>query len=895
MTISLLTTKLYIPQTSQNLVPRPRLFEKLNNVGSAKLILVAAPAGFGKSTLMSEWATIIDKPITWLSLDENDNNLRRFLFYLVAAIQKIDSSIGEAILPSLEVTDNPPVEQLLSTLINEIAVSENEFLIVLDDYHLITSQTIHDGLVFLLDHLPPNAHLVILGRIAPPISLSRYRARGQMIEIRPNDLRFTESEVKIFLNDLKGLDLLPEQIMALLSRTEGWITGLQLAAISMQGRDDIHEFVSAFSGSHHYIIDYLVDEVMSRQSDEIQDFLCQTSIFNRFNAALCEAVLGISNSKEILQHLNEANLFLIPLDNERNWYRYHHLFSDFLNQRLRENQPENVLDLHRRASEWLEQNQFILEAIDHSLVGEDYRRAARLVENIGPDMMMRSEFDQLEKWLDAIPKELVETWPWLCIIKAWMCQRWARVDEGEKYLQAAEQALINNSAPEPVGGEKVIRGQVAAIRALFALVKAQIPQSIEYANQALEYLPEGYFNRAVAADAIGIAKRISGDFDGAIKIFKEARHDSLEAGNRILAQAIMLELGKVQTLQGRLTQAAETFREAVRLEYRKTQIKIPYASTASVYLADILREWDDLDSALAHLDEGIRIGQPAKMVDAVTSGYAVLARVYLSLGNTEKAMKAYKTAERMARDIPDLGSETKTFLLASGVHLLLAQNQIPEATRIVHRSGFDVNDEITFFNVFGYIALVRVLIYSGRENIDLKYLSDAQSLMARILDIAKPVGYMQVVIEILVYQALAYKAQGLIDQALASLKEAIILAEPEGYIRTFIDEGAPMKDLLSQVGSSGVAKDYVGKLLTLFDQDDPSKTFLSSHPLTDPLSDRELDVLKLLATELSGPEIADELMVSLNTMRTHTKNIYSKLGVNNRRTAVRQAKELKLL
>ena len=313
MTISLLTTKLYIPQTSQNLVPRPRLFEKLNNVASAKLILVAAPAGFGKSTLMSEWATIIDKPITWLSLDENDNNLRRFLFYLVAAIQKIDSSIGEAILPSLEVTDNPPVEQLLSTLINEIAISENEFLIVLDDYHLITLQIIHDGLVFFLDHLPPNAHLVISGRIAPPISLSRYRARGQMIEIRPNDLRFTESEVKIFLNDLKGLDLLPEQIKALLSRTEGWITGLQLAAISMQGRDDIHEFVSAFSGSHHYIIDYLVDEVMSRQSDEIQDFLCQTSIFNRFNAALCEAVLGISNSKEILQHLIEANLFLIPL------------------------------------------------------------------------------------------------------------------------------------------------------------------------------------------------------------------------------------------------------------------------------------------------------------------------------------------------------------------------------------------------------------------------------------------------------------------------------------------------------------------------------------------------------------------------------------------------------
>jgi LuxR family maltose regulon positive regulatory protein len=877
------------------LVPRPRLFEKLSEGAAAKLILVSAPAGFGKSTLISEWATFIDKSVTWLSLDENDNNLRRFLSYLVAAFQQIDSSLGETILPSLEVTDNPPVEQFLSTLINEIAVSENEFLLVLDDYHLISSQTVHDCIVFLLDHLPPNALIVISGRVDPPISLSRYRGSGQMIEIRSNDLRFTELEARKFLNELKGLDLLPEHIMALLSRTEGWITGLQMAAISMQGRDDIHEFVSAFSGSHHYIIDYLVDEVMSRQSEEIQAFLCQTSIMNRFNASMCNAVLEITSSKEILQHLNDANLFLIPLDNKRNWYRYHHLFSDFLNQRLRENEPENVLTLHRRASEWLEQNQLIIEAIDHSLVGEDYPRAAHFVENIGPDMMMRSDFDQLEKWLDAMPQELVESWPWLCIIKAWMCQRWARINEGEKYLQAAERALMDFSVPEPVGGEKVIRGQVAAIRALFSLVKGQISQSIEYANHALEYLPEGHFNRAVASDAIGIAKRLSGDFDGAIKILKEARRDSLEAGNRILAQAIMLELGRVQTLQGRLTQAAETFREAVRLEYRKTHIKIPYASTACVNLANILREWDDLDAAQAHLEEGIRIGKPAKMVDAVTVGYAILARVHLSSGNIQEALKACKTAEKMVDDIPDLESETKIVLLASRVHLLLAQNQTLEARRYVHESGFEVNDEITFFNVFGYITLAHVLIYAGREVFDSKYLSDAQSLLDRMLEIAKPVGYVQVVITILVYQALAYKAQGLLDQALGSLKEAITLAEPEGYMRTFIDEGAPMRDLLRQVDFTGIAKDYVGKLLTSFPRDDTSETFVSSQPMMDPLSERELDVLELLATDLSGPEIADELVVSLNTMRTHTKNIYSKLGVNNRRTAVRQAKELKLI
>ena len=894
MTSSLLTTKLYIPPTSTDIVLRPRLLEQLNNGGMRKLTLLSAPAGFGKSTLMSEWTRSINKPVTWLSLDENDNNLKRFLTYFIAALQKIDDSIGQSILPSLEATDNPPLEPLMTILINEISKSELEFCIVLDDYHLITLQAIHDAIEFFLIHLPPSAHLVISGRIDPPFSLPGLRARGEMIEVRSNDLRFTESEVTTFLNDFVGLDLSPDEILALLSRTEGWITGLQLAALSMRGRQDTQEFITAFSGSHHYIIDYLIDEVLSLQSEEIKSFLLQTSILDRFSHPLCDAVLDLSNSNMTLQYLDKANLFLIPLDDERNWYRYHHLFADFLKQRLREKDSKSIPGLHRRASEWLEQNGFIVEAIDHSLLGDEYVSAARLVESIGPNMMMQSEFDQLTAWLDAIPQEIVYTWPWLCIIRAWMCQRWARLDEGEKYLQAAEQALTNESIPEPVGGEKVIRGQVAAIRALFALVKGQVPESIEYANQALEHLPEGHFNRAVAADAIGIAKRATGDFDGAIKILKEARHDSLEAGNRILAQAIMLELGRVQTSQGRLAQAAETFREAVHLEYRKTQIKIPYASSASVHLANILREWDDLDAAIVHLDEGIEIGLPARMVDAITSGHAILARVHLSLGDMSEAIKACQSAERMARDIPDLESETKTVLLDSKVRLLLAQNQSLEATRFVHESGLDVTDEITFYSGFGHITLARILIYSGRENPDERSLSDAQSLIIRMLDIAKSVGCMREVIELLVLQSLAFEAQGLHDQALGSIEEALTIAEPEGYVRTFVDEGDPMRKLLHQVASGGNTSDYVRRLLAAFEQGKTEHS-IASQSLIEPLSERELDVLKLLATELSGPEIAQELMVSLNTMRTHTKNIYTKLGVNNRRIAVRQAKELNLL
>jgi LuxR family maltose regulon positive regulatory protein len=717
-----------------------------------------------------------------------------------------------------------------------------------------------------------------------------------MAEIRSDDLRFTESEAGMFLNDAIGLALSPEQVSALASRTEGWITGLQLAAISMQGKRDSGEFISAFSGSHHYIVDYLIDEVLSLQPQPIQTFLLQTSILDRFNASLCDAVVKASNSRQVLERLTAANLFLIPLDDERGWYRYHHLFAEFLTHRLRERDVESLPELHRRASAWLEQHNLTTEAINHAIAGKDFPRAAQLVESIGPGMMMQSEFDQLTTWLDAIPQDIVLDWPWLCIIRAWMCQRWARLDQGERYLQAAEQALANPSISEPVGGERVIRGQVAAIRALFCLATAQIPQSMEYASQALEYLPADHFNRAVAADALGIAKRVVGDFDDAITILGTARHESLDVGNRILAQAIMLELGKVQALQGRLSQAAGTFREAIDLEYHATQLKIPYASAASVQLARILQEWGDLDSAISHLDEGIRIGEPAKMVDAVVSGHAGLARVHLSRGDMDAALTACQAAERMARDIPGLESETKAVFLDSRIRLLLAQGKAPEAAGLVHENGLDVADEITYLDGFRHAPLARVLLHLGREQSDKKYLRDAQTLIARMLDAARAVKCMREMIDLLVLQALAFEAQGLHDRASVSLREALGLAEPETYVHTFIDEGEPMQTLLRQVLSGSQSTQYVRRLLAAFRQADVATgTGAALQPLIEPLSERELDVLRLLVTDLSGPEIAEQLTVSLNTMRTHTKNIYAKLGVNNRRAAVRQAKELGLI
>jgi len=891
----LLATKFYIPPPRLNLVSRPRLIERLNAGQHGKLTLISAPAGFGKTTLLVEWISNSNMSFVWISLEDDDNNIKRFYTYLVASLHQIDEDVGDGILALLDATGDPPIETLNTLLINNIISMDKEFYLVLDDYHLITNQAIHQAVNYLLEHLPPNAHIVISGRVDPPIAISRLRARDQMIEVRPNDLRFIESEAKTFLNDLSGLDLSPEDLSALLSRTEGWITGLQLAALSMQDRQDKHEFVTAFSGSHHYIIDYLLDEVMARQSQEAQSFLYQTSILTRFCAPLCDAVVEISDSKRIIHDINEANLFLIPLDDERNWYRYHHLFADFLNQRLRENEPENISKLHQRASEWLEENQLITEAINHSLIGEDYNRAAELVEDVGPEMMMQSEFDQLEKWMDAMPKELVENWPWLCIIRAWMYDRWAQFDLGESYLLRAEAVVDRHTSSNPDEAEKIIRGQIAAIRALYSIKKGEIPQSIEYSHQALDYLPEGYFNRGVAFYSLGWAKCTQGDLTGAIQEFQEGRRTSLAAGNQILAQVIILDIGVTHILQGHLHQAAETLREASQFKYANSEIKIPYAGAASVNLADIFREWNELDAAMNHLQESLEISIPAKLMDPIAIGYASMARVYLAQGDFEGAIQVCEKAERMVREIPDLEPDTKTKTMDSRVWLLLAQNKLTEAARFTQERGLSADAEINYFFDFKHVIFARVLIYSGRENSTPQDLMDAQSILAKILEPAKRVGYTGQMIEALALQALAFDAQGKHDQALNSLEESLTLAEPEGFERTFVDEGEPMQALLRQVESRGRMGGYAGKLLKAFEPVETEGKTTPDQNLVDPLSERECEVLKLMATDLTGPEIADELMVSLNTMRTHTKNIYSKLDVNNRRLAVRKAEQLKLL
>jgi LuxR family maltose regulon positive regulatory protein len=896
MTSPLLTTKLFIPPTSPNLVPRPLLIKRLNDRGIGKLTLVSAPAGFGKTTLIAEWVHGSDMLAAWVSLDESDNVKTRFLTYLVAAFQQFDTGIGADVLAVLQTTDNPQIEPLLTILINQISQKSSEFILVLDDYHLISSKTIHDAVEFLIEYLPPNLYLVLIGRADPPFSLSRLRASGLLTEFRSKDLRFTEEEIAFFLNDRMGFNLTDKDIKALETRTEGWIASLQLAALSLKGREDKEGFISAFSGSHHHVIDYLVDEVMSHQPDELQSFLLHTSILGRFCASLCNFVIEVNNSKDIIERLEEANLFLVPLDDERIWYRYHHLFADFLNQRLCERYPGTISGLHHRASMWFEENWLIPEAINHSLVGEEFERAALLVESFGPEMMMQSEFDQLEEWLNAIPKDVVENWPWLCIIRAWMFDRLGQFDIGEQYLQNAESALGIKASSIPSEAEKIIRGQIAAIRALYAIKKGQIPRSIEHSNQALDNLPEGYFNRGMAFYTLGWAKCVQGDLSGALQKFQEGRRDSLAAGNLILTQMIILDTGVTYVLQGHLHQAVETLHEAIQFKYENSEIRMPYAGNALVILADIQREWNELDPAMRHLEEGIEIGISAKLMDLVAVGYSSMAQVYLASGNLEKAIQMCEKADRMVSEIPDLEPDTKTKTMASRVRLLLAQDKITEAARYAQERGLTADTEINYFSEFRHIIFARVLIYIGCGNSDAQELQDAHIILDRILELAKPAGFVSQIIEALALQAIAYEAQGKRDKALTSLEEALSLAEPEGFVRTFIDEGLPMARLLYEASSRDIAPEYTGRLLATFPALEPAPAS-QKRPMemVEPLSERELEVLHLIAGGLSNQEVSQRLFITLATVKWHTSNIYGKLGVKNRTQAIAQARELGIL
>ncbi len=886
MSTPLLTTKFYFPPVRSKLVPRPRLVERITSGLSGPLTLISAPAGYGKTSLLGEWRASDaghSIPIAWLSLDPDDSEPGRFLTYLITAIQMIKPGFGEITLASLQAPQPPPPPVILTNLINELSEIGGHFALVLDDYHVITTQAIHEVLGFLLDHIPARMHLVILSRADPALPLARLRVRNQLTEIRAIDLRFTQEEAEIFLKDVMMLTLSAEEIDALERHTEGWIAGLQLAALSLHGRDDPAQFISTFGGGNYYIIDYLVDEVLNRQSESMRMFLLETSILDRMSGPLCDAVTGQTDGQAMLEQLERSNLFVVSMGGECYWYRYHHLFADVMHNRLRQIYPDMLPELHTRAAEWFEKNHFISEAIHHALAAEDQNRAAQLVEQNAMSLLMSGELMTLLGWIKAI-EPVAHEQPWLCIYQSWALTLTGQLDRVELWLQEAESLVSSRHTTDAI--EDMI-GHIAAIRAYGAAQSGEANKAIDFAQQALHTLPESNTAvRSVVTMTLGSARRLSGDLVGASRALEEAMRTGQAAGNFYLALGALSGLADLWFDQGRLRQASNSYNELLRLTILPDGKRLPAAGMAFFGLSLIDYEWNDLNAALQHTHQSIELCQQWGHVGILMASQVMLFRVRQAQGELDDARKALNEAERLALNYPqDL--RATGWVNAFRVRFKLVQGDPESIVRWVEQSGLKIDDAVLYLREAEYLALGRMLIAQGDN-------ASAMALLARLQDSAEKTGRIGSLIEIMLLNALALLAAGNVSQALNTLEEALSLAEPEGYMRVFLDEGAPMAKLLRHAGSKGIAPKYVARILAEFDKM-TGYAPIPQQPLIEPLSERELEVLRLVAAGKSNQEIAAQLVLSAGTVKSHLSHIFGKLSVGSRTQCVMRARELKLL
>jgi LuxR family maltose regulon positive regulatory protein len=924
--MSLLTTKLYIPPLRPELVSRPRLIDQLNAAMRRKLTLISAPAGYGKTTLLSEWiyqnrdGLTPPLPVAWLSLDKADNDPIRFLSYLIGGAQTIVPQVGRDLLGALRSPEPPPTETTLVSLINELtSIPQNcnqccLLGIVLDDYHVIESQEIHHAVAFLLDRLPPppeGMHLVIATRKDPLLPLPRWRAGAHMTDMREAHLRFTHKEATVFLTQSMGLDLSADDVAILEARTEGWIAGLQLAALSMQGLDATQttSFISAFSGDDRHIVDYLIDEVLGQRPRGTKDFLLQTSILQRMSGPLCDAVTGGDEGQKVLEMLEQANLFVVPLDNQRRWYRYHHMFADLLRHRLQATVgTARQTSLHLRASEWYESNGYVSDAVNHAFAAGNSAKAASLIEQNARDMFARSELRTIMNWVDALPEELVHARPWLCVFYAWALRlTGGQAEAVEARLQVAELSLENTKTVLPKNEVRTVEGHMAAIRAYQALYREEILQVIDLARQALGSLPEATFARGLTALALGWAYRFNGDLAGASQAFVEARAASMASGNTYVAVTATCRLAYTEILGGQLRKAVRSCREALQMATGAEGRYLPVAGYALVYMGNVYREWDNPEVAARHLVDGIELCKQVGYIMDQVVGYTTLARVLQAKHDWDGARKALQRAERLSLKMKGYVyarrwvEDCQVRLWSAHAGGEAKQIRVSELARWIQETDLRVGDELGFARELEHIILARALVALGRERAGEPHLDMALDLLTRLRKIAETAGWMGKSIEILVLQALAHQGHGDTDKALNALERALSFAEPEGYVRTFVDEGPPMKRLLRALSGlqTAVSQLYLDRLLAAFAEatkaDDSSIAPGPPSALVEPLSKRELEVLRLVGEGLSNREIAQRLFVAPNTVKVHTRNIYGKLGVHNRTEATARARELGLL
>jgi LuxR family maltose regulon positive regulatory protein len=891
----LLRTKLYIPPVHPQLVPRPRLTARLDEgvrLGR-KLTLVSAPAGYGKTTLLSEWVASSGGAVAWLSLDKDDNTPSRFWTYVIAALQTVDAGLGGAAGAALAASQPRPrsIQAVLTGLINEIDEFEGSLTLILDDYHAITTPDIHDGVAFLLGHQPSQMHLVIAARADPPWPLARLRARGEMTELRLDDLVFTPDEIESFLRLTARLDLPRDQLATLGARTEGWVAGLQMAALSMQGRsrEGTTAFVHSFAGSHRFILDYLMEEVLDRQTVDIHAFLLNTSILERMTAPLCDALTGREDSQAALLQLEQANLFLIPLDDTRHWYRYHHLFTELLRSRLQRTRSDLIPALHRRASLWLEQNGLIAEAVSHALAAGDLQEAQRLVRGNVLAMMDRNELGTLAGWLDMLPAGEVRMHPWLSLALAWTRVYAGPLDAVEPLLRDAEETL-SDFGDRPAHARH-IRGHIATIRAYAAVLLGAGSQVEAFARSALADLPTSdLLARGVALAVLATALRDQGDFDAAEDTLVEAVAVSRGTRNNHVTVTNLCDLAELQTARGKLRQAAATCRQALRLAYDDSEPgrgRLPVAGLACTSLSHVLREWNELESAVRYAQEGVQLAEAWGWAEIVVKAYIALAQARQATGDAAGALRAIAQAQAAASE---LGPEYSAGLAALEARIHLSAGDLAAAARWAARyeRGSTTAGEPPLTRLARHLLRARILIAQSKPG-------QAADLLTWLLEEVEQSGVARLRLQASLLQSIVLQERGEQEAASAALACALSLAEPEGYVRTFITAGPTMGQLLRQAIVRGIAVPYATRLLAALQEEGGLRGAMVPTPTIDPLSKRELEVLRLLTTHLSSVEIAHELTISSNTVRTHIKNIYGKMGVHSRSEAVGKAEELKLL
>jgi LuxR family maltose regulon positive regulatory protein len=900
MTDVILRTKLNPPLPWRELVSRPRLINLLNEGSAQRLILITAPAGYGKTTLLGEWTRQNNLPSAWLTLDEGDNDPARFLAYLIVALQTIDEQFAVPTLEGLRASPKPALETALHQLINEIALIQESIVLILDDYQAIEIQPIHDAVSFLIEHLPPQMQVVIVSRIDPLLPLARWRGRGQLKEIREADLRFTVDEAAEFFNRTIDLELENKDLEILAAQTEGWIAGLQLAAISLKNRADRSAFITEFSGSHEFIVDYLTDEVLDKTSEELRDFLLQTSILKQLSAELCDQVTELQNGTRSLEQLRENHLFIVPLDTERRWFRYHPLFADLLRKRLMEVHADLVPTLHQRASQWFLLNENPEAAIYHALQAKNYEGALSIIEGIAEITLIRSEFTIFLKWLDAIPVELTRSRPRLLIFGA-----------TASLFSMGDEAIVEVMLADAIKADQIheYSGEISALRAMIATLKGDVEESIERSQNAIENLPEGnIFLRGLVIGNLSLAYISTGDVESAVEMFSQAVLAAEQAGNHMAAVMALRRLAEMALIKGELHQAWDLCERGLALAVYPNGKPLPVAGVLMAVQGDILRERNNLPAAHDLIREGIELVLRWSELAAVEL-YLYLARVKRSLGESEEAQAAIDTARqisdrneasRMAPVITNLFQARLWLQLGKLAEVEAWEKQYQPFAAYLESQGYNPKYHHHLLEIEG-IVFARLRLAEGKWD--------------EALDILEPLHQAAVilkrsgrVIEILLLKAMASVNFGEVEKAIALVELAINLAEPQGYQRIFIDEGGPLRELLVLLSKNlhkrgsdypaGVSMDYLNGLLAALTAE--SVVEKETKPrrnagMDEPLSDRELEVLRFLPTSLTSTEIARELYISPNTARFHIKNIYSKLGVHQRSAAVELARDLGLI